>query len=151
MFPPQVRMAKPHVRCPIPECSGYLEEGLVVSHLSSEDVVKYRYFVELSQLDSSTKPCPQCSVFTTLKEHNPIRSEHKYKVLNCAVPRRRRQKSEPGSDDGVVLTLSAPCCRYSAATASSCGASDVTRLGTTGSNAASTEKTTSCYEPGRVS
>lgn len=88
---PQVRMAKPHVRCPIPECSGYLEEGLVVSHLSSEDVVKYRYFVELSQLDSSTKPCPQCSVFTTLKEHNPIRSEHKYKVggagaVNCAVP-----------------------------------------------------------------
>lgn len=78
-------MAKPQVRCPIPECSGYLEEGLVVSHLSSEDVVKYRYFVELSQLDSSTKPCPQCSVFTTLKEHNPIRSEHKYKVGGARV------------------------------------------------------------------
>lgn len=76
----QVLGASTHVRCPLPECNGYLEEGLVVSCLSSEDLVKYRYFVKLSQLDSSTKPCPQCRTFTTLKEHHPGRSEHKYKV-----------------------------------------------------------------------
>ncbi|KAM9339167.1 E3 ubiquitin-protein ligase RNF217 [Symphorus nematophorus] len=81
----QVRIAKPYISCPIPECSGYLEEGVVISHLASEDVAKYRYFLELSQLDSSTKPCPQCSHFTSLKEHNPNRSEHKYKIQcsNC--------------------------------------------------------------------
>uniref|UniRef100_A0A671WYH4 RBR-type E3 ubiquitin transferase n=1 Tax=Sparus aurata TaxID=8175 RepID=A0A671WYH4_SPAAU len=71
--------------CPIPECSGYLEEGMVISHLANDDVAKYRYFLELSQLDSSTKPCPQCSQFTSLKEHHPTRSEHKYKIQcsNC--------------------------------------------------------------------
>ncbi|XP_028996406.1 probable E3 ubiquitin-protein ligase RNF217 [Betta splendens] len=76
----QVRVAKPYISCPIPECSGYLEEGLVISHLATEDVAKYRYFLELSQLDSSIKPCPQCSEFTSLKKHNPNRSEHKYKI-----------------------------------------------------------------------
>lgn len=75
-----MRIAKLHIVCPIPECSGYLEEGVVVSHLANEDVAKYRYFMELSQLDSSTKPCPQCSRFTTLKEHHQNNSEHKYKV-----------------------------------------------------------------------
>ncbi|TKS75961.1 putative E3 ubiquitin-protein ligase RNF217 [Collichthys lucidus] len=81
----QVRVAKSYISCPIPECSGYLEEGEVISHLANEDVAKYRYFLELSQLDSSTKPCPQCSQFTSLKEHNPNRSEHKYKIQcsNC--------------------------------------------------------------------
>lgn len=81
----QVRVAKSYISCPIPECSGYLEEGVVISHLANEDVAKYRYFLELSQLDSSTKPCPQCSQFTSLKEHNPNRSEHKYKIQcsNC--------------------------------------------------------------------
>ncbi|XP_070705418.1 E3 ubiquitin-protein ligase RNF217 [Pempheris klunzingeri] len=80
-----VRLAKSYIRCPIPECSGSLEEGLVISHLADEDVAKYRYFLELSQLDSSTKPCPQCRHFTSLKEHNPIRSEHKFKIQcsNC--------------------------------------------------------------------
>lgn len=76
----QVRGASTRVRCPLPECNGYLEEGSVVSRLSSEDLVRYRYFVELSQLDSSTKPCPQCRTFTMLKEQPPGRSEHKYKV-----------------------------------------------------------------------
>lgn len=76
----QVRVAKAYISCPIPECSGSLEEGVVISHLASEDVAKYRYFLELSQLDSSTKPCPQCSEFTSLKKHNPNRSEQKYKV-----------------------------------------------------------------------
>ncbi|XP_035534067.1 probable E3 ubiquitin-protein ligase RNF217 [Morone saxatilis] len=81
----QVRVAKSYISCPIPECSGYLEEGVVISHLANEDVAKYRYFLELSQLDSSTKPCPQCSQFTSLKEHNPNRSEQKYKIQcsNC--------------------------------------------------------------------
>nr|XP_019947503.1 PREDICTED: probable E3 ubiquitin-protein ligase RNF217 isoform X1 [Paralichthys olivaceus] len=80
----QVRVAKPHISCPIPECSGYLKESVVVSHLTNEDVAKYRYFLELNQLDSSTKPCPQCSGFTSLKKHNN-QSEHKYKIQceNC--------------------------------------------------------------------
>ncbi|XP_060947878.1 probable E3 ubiquitin-protein ligase RNF217 [Limanda limanda] len=81
----QVRVAKPHITCPIPECSGYLKESVVVSHLANEDVAKYRYFLELNQLDSSTKPCPQCSDFTSLKKHNNHKSEHKYKIQcgNC--------------------------------------------------------------------
>ncbi|XP_008311073.1 E3 ubiquitin-protein ligase RNF217 isoform X2 [Cynoglossus semilaevis] len=81
----QVRVAKPYISCPIPECSGYLEEGVVVSHLATEDVAKYRYFLELNKLDSSTKPCPQCSEFTTLNKHNAHHSEHKYKIQcnNC--------------------------------------------------------------------
>ncbi|KAM8831333.1 E3 ubiquitin-protein ligase RNF217 [Spinachia spinachia] len=76
----QVRAAKSYIVCPIPECSGSLEEGLVISHLANEDVAKFRYFLELSQLDSSTKPCPQCSRFTSLKGNNPTPSEHKYKI-----------------------------------------------------------------------
>uniref|UniRef100_A0A4W6ELG8 RBR-type E3 ubiquitin transferase n=1 Tax=Lates calcarifer TaxID=8187 RepID=A0A4W6ELG8_LATCA len=85
MISSQVRVAKPFISCPIPECSGQLEEGVVVSHLASEDVAKYHYFLELNQLDSSTKPCPQCSHFTSLKKHNPHHSEHKYKIQcsNC--------------------------------------------------------------------
>ncbi|TWW69001.1 probable E3 ubiquitin-protein ligase RNF217 isoform X1 [Takifugu flavidus] len=81
----QVRLAKSHINCPIYECRGYLEEGVVISNLSKEDAEKYHYFLELSQLDSSTKPCPQCSQFTTLREHNSNRSEHKYKIQcsNC--------------------------------------------------------------------
>ncbi|CAJ1077634.1 probable E3 ubiquitin-protein ligase RNF217 [Xyrichtys novacula] len=81
----QVRIAKSYISCPIPECSGYLDEGVVVSHLAAEDLAKYRYFLELSQLDSSIKPCPQCSHFTSLKEHNHNRAEHKYKIQcsNC--------------------------------------------------------------------
>ncbi|XP_042359646.1 probable E3 ubiquitin-protein ligase RNF217 isoform X2 [Plectropomus leopardus] len=81
----QVRVAKSYISCPIPECSGYLEEGVVISHLTSDDVAKYRYFLELSQLDSSTKPCPQCSQFTSLKSHSSNRTEHKYKIQcsNC--------------------------------------------------------------------
>ncbi|KAM9355004.1 E3 ubiquitin-protein ligase RNF217 [Pholidichthys leucotaenia] len=81
----QVRVGKAHIRCPMFICRGNLEEGLVISHLTNEEVSKYRYFLELSQLDSSTKPCPQCSHFTSLKMHNANRSEHKYKIQcsNC--------------------------------------------------------------------
>ncbi|XP_038149213.1 probable E3 ubiquitin-protein ligase RNF217 [Cyprinodon tularosa] len=76
----QVREGKVLISCPITECAGSLEEGLMISHLSNEEVAKYRYFLELSQLDSSTKPCPQCSHFTSLKAHSTNRSEHKYKI-----------------------------------------------------------------------
>ncbi|TDH00293.1 hypothetical protein EPR50_G00186940 [Perca flavescens] len=81
----QVRVAKSYISCPIPECSGFLEEGVVISHLANEDVAKYRYFLELSQLDSSTKPCPQCSQFSSLKGNHSNHSEHKYKIQcsNC--------------------------------------------------------------------
>ncbi|KAK6295159.1 hypothetical protein J4Q44_G00343850 [Coregonus suidteri] len=76
----QVRVGRADIVCPITECSGYLEESLVVSHLGSEEVAKYKYFLELSQIDSSTKPCPQCSQFTSLKGRTPSRAEHKYKI-----------------------------------------------------------------------
>lgn len=81
-------MAKSYIGCPIPECSGYLDEGVVISHLANEDVAKYRYFLELSELDSSTKPCPQCSQFTSLKGSDPNHSEHKYKARGGRVRRR---------------------------------------------------------------
>lgn len=77
---PQVRVGRADIMCPITECSGYLEESLVVSHLGSEEVAKYKYFLELSQIDSSTKPCPQCSQFTSLKGRTPSKGDHKYKV-----------------------------------------------------------------------
>ncbi|MEQ2194665.1 hypothetical protein XENOCAPTIV_001138 [Xenoophorus captivus] len=76
----QVRMGKVLIGCPILECTSTLEEGLIISQLSNEEVAKYQYFLELSQLDSSTKPCPQCSHFTSLKANGTNRSEHKYKV-----------------------------------------------------------------------
>lgn len=76
----QVQMAKPSVSCPSPNCTGFLEEGLLLSLMTPEQVARYRYFLELSQLDSLTKPCPQCSQFTSLKTHPPNRSEHKYKI-----------------------------------------------------------------------
>ncbi|KAF7667775.1 hypothetical protein LDENG_00048520 [Lucifuga dentata] len=76
----QVRVGKAYINCPIPECSGSLEEGVLISHLANEDLAKYHYFLELSQLDSSTKPCPQCSYFTSLSKHNANRSEQKYKM-----------------------------------------------------------------------
>ncbi|CDQ57464.1 unnamed protein product [Oncorhynchus mykiss] len=75
-----VRVGRADIVCPITECSGYLEESLVVSHLGSEEVAKYKYFLELSRVDSSTKPCPQCSQFTSLKGRTPSKADHKYKI-----------------------------------------------------------------------
>ncbi|PNJ13725.1 RNF217 isoform 9, partial [Pongo abelii] len=47
------------------------------------DSIKYKYFLELGRIDSSTKPCPQCKHFTTFKKKGhiptPSRSESKYK------------------------------------------------------------------------
>ncbi|XP_016144847.1 probable E3 ubiquitin-protein ligase RNF217 [Sinocyclocheilus grahami] len=80
---PQVHVGRAHLVCPITECSGFLEDSLVISNLSSEELTKYKYFLELSRLDSSTKPCPQCSLFTSLKDHSQqtsTKSEHKYKI-----------------------------------------------------------------------
>lgn len=79
----KVHAGRSELVCPITECSGFLEESLVISHLSSEELTKYKYFLELSRLDSSTKPCPQCSLFTSLKGHGQqtsTKTEHKYKV-----------------------------------------------------------------------
>nr|AAI54341.1 Si:ch211-208c9.4 protein [Danio rerio] len=79
----QVHVGRAHLVCPITECSGFLEENLVISHLTSEELAKYKYFLELSQLDSSTKPCPQCSLFTSLRgrsQQSSTKSEHKYKI-----------------------------------------------------------------------
>ncbi|XP_042634046.1 probable E3 ubiquitin-protein ligase RNF217 isoform X2 [Cyprinus carpio] len=79
----QVHVGRAHLVCPITECSGFLEDSLVISHLSSEELAKYKYFLELSRLDSSTKPCPQCSLFTSLKgrsQQTSTKSEHKYKI-----------------------------------------------------------------------
>ncbi|XP_057678598.1 probable E3 ubiquitin-protein ligase RNF217 [Corythoichthys intestinalis] len=76
----QVQEAKASIRCPISECSGMLENAAVESWLGPEDVLRYRYFLELSQLDSSTKPCPRCRRFTSLERASPARSEQKYKI-----------------------------------------------------------------------
>ncbi|XP_050995495.1 probable E3 ubiquitin-protein ligase RNF217 isoform X1 [Labeo rohita] len=79
----QVHVGRALLVCPITECSGFLEESLVISNLSSEELAKYKYFLELSRLDSSTKPCPQCSLFTSLKGRNQqtaTKIEHKYKI-----------------------------------------------------------------------
>ncbi|KAM6964888.1 E3 ubiquitin-protein ligase RNF217-like [Aplochiton taeniatus] len=76
----QVRLGRSDIICPITECSGFLEESVVVSYLANDEVAKYRYFLELGQLDTSTKPCPQCSQFTSLKTRTPSRAEQKYKI-----------------------------------------------------------------------
>ncbi|XP_077443634.1 E3 ubiquitin-protein ligase RNF217 isoform X2 [Stigmatopora argus] len=76
----QVQEAKVSIRCPISECSGMLENGAVVSRLADEDLLRYRYFSELSQLDADTKPCPRCGRFTSLGRASPALSEHKYKI-----------------------------------------------------------------------
>ncbi|XP_066533650.1 probable E3 ubiquitin-protein ligase RNF217 [Hoplias malabaricus] len=79
----QVLVGRTDIVCPITECSGYLEESEVVAHLAAEELAKYKYFLELNRLDSSTKPCPQCSLFTSLKgrgQQAPSKVEHKYKI-----------------------------------------------------------------------
>ncbi|KAL7888498.1 hypothetical protein AOLI_G00034720 [Acnodon oligacanthus] len=79
----QVIVGRTDIICPITECSGFLEESVVVAHLATEELAKYKYFLELSRLDSSTKPCPQCSLFTSLKGRGlqgSGKAEHKYKV-----------------------------------------------------------------------
>lgn len=80
---PQVVSGLAEIVCPIPECSGYLAESVVLAHLASEHVAKYKYFLELGRLDSGTKTCPKCSLFTSLKGRGqPVQNkdEPKFKV-----------------------------------------------------------------------
>ncbi|XP_039604337.1 probable E3 ubiquitin-protein ligase RNF217 [Polypterus senegalus] len=80
----QVQLGQVSVKCPITECNEHLEESTVVAHLPNDEVLKYRYFLELSRVDSSTKPCPQCKHFTTFKSrstiYTPSKSESKFKI-----------------------------------------------------------------------
>ncbi|XP_074043597.1 E3 ubiquitin-protein ligase RNF217 [Macrotis lagotis] len=80
----QVQLGQAEIKCPITECNEYLEETTVLYNLPHEDVIKYKYFLELSRIDSSTKPCPQCKHFTTYKKKGhgpaPIKLENKYKI-----------------------------------------------------------------------
>lgn len=101
----------------------------MISNLSKEDVAKYHYFVELSQLDSSTKPCPQCSLFTTLKEHNSNRSEHKFKVRSG---HRRRSTFHLLHCYKIEHMLFFPSYRSNVAIANSCGALNATPHGIMG-------------------
>ncbi|XP_032877091.1 probable E3 ubiquitin-protein ligase RNF217 isoform X2 [Amblyraja radiata] len=84
----QVQLGRAEIKCPITECSEYMDESTVISNLPRDDIVKYSYFLELSRMDSSTKPCPQCKHFTTwrLKSNipNPTKSENKFKI-QCPV------------------------------------------------------------------
>lgn len=84
----QVVSGLAEIMCPIPECSGYLAESVVLAHLASENVAKYKYFLELGRLDSGTKTCPKCSLFTSLNGRGqPVQSkdEPKYKVAQIFV------------------------------------------------------------------
>ncbi|XP_041509310.1 probable E3 ubiquitin-protein ligase RNF217 [Microtus oregoni] len=80
----QVQLGQVEIKCPITECFEFLEETTVVYNLTHEDSIKYKYFLELGRIDSSTKPCPQCKHFTTFKKKGhiptPSRSESRYKI-----------------------------------------------------------------------
>lgn len=77
----QVQVGQVEIKCPITECFEFLEETTVIYNLTHEDSIKYKYFLELGRIDSSTKPCPQCKHFTTFKKKGhiptPSRSENK--------------------------------------------------------------------------
>ncbi|XP_069743005.1 E3 ubiquitin-protein ligase RNF217 isoform X2 [Narcine bancroftii] len=87
-FSNQVQLGRAEIKCPITECSKYMDESTVISNLPRDDIVKYSYFLELSRVDSSTKPCPHCKHFTTFKRknniQNPTKSENKFKI-QCPV------------------------------------------------------------------
>uniref|UniRef100_A0A4W3I9P8 RBR-type E3 ubiquitin transferase n=1 Tax=Callorhinchus milii TaxID=7868 RepID=A0A4W3I9P8_CALMI len=80
----QVQLGRAEIKCPITECSEELGESTVLSNLPRDDIVKYSYFLELSRVDSTTKPCPQCKHFTTFRRKgnipNPSKSESKFKI-----------------------------------------------------------------------
>nr|XP_033793074.1 probable E3 ubiquitin-protein ligase RNF217 [Geotrypetes seraphini] len=80
----QVQLSQAEIKCPITECSEHLEETTVLYNLPHDDIIKYKYFLELSRMDSSTKPCPQCKHFTTFKRKGhiptPAKSENKFKI-----------------------------------------------------------------------
>lgn len=68
----QVQLGQVEIKCPITECFEFLEETTVIYNLTHEDSIKYKYFLELGRIDSSTKPCPQCKHFTTFKKKGHI-------------------------------------------------------------------------------
>ncbi|XP_066850428.1 E3 ubiquitin-protein ligase RNF217 isoform X2 [Anser cygnoides] len=80
----QVQLGQADIKCPITECSEHLDETTILYNLPHEDIIKYKYFLELSRVDSSTKPCPQCKHFTTFRRRGhiptPAKLENKYKI-----------------------------------------------------------------------
>ncbi|XP_068087556.1 E3 ubiquitin-protein ligase RNF217 [Hyperolius riggenbachi] len=80
----QVQLGQVEIKCPITECNKHLDESTVLYSLPHDDIIKYKYFLELSRMDSSTKPCPQCKHFTTFnrKSHIPTstKSENRFKI-----------------------------------------------------------------------
>ncbi|NXY64299.1 RN217 ligase, partial [Callaeas wilsoni] len=80
----QVHLGQVDIKCPITECSEHLDETTVLYNLPHDDIIKYKYFLELSRIDSSTKPCPQCKHFTTFRRRGhiptPAKLENKYKI-----------------------------------------------------------------------
>ncbi|KAG8444271.1 hypothetical protein GDO86_009454 [Hymenochirus boettgeri] len=80
----QVQLGQAEIRCPITECNKHLDESTILYSLPHDDIIKYKYFLDLSRMDSSTKPCPQCKHFTTFKHKshipNPTKSENKFKI-----------------------------------------------------------------------
>lgn len=87
-FHMQVQLGQVDIKCPITECSEHLDETTVLYNLPHDDIIKYKYFLELSRIDSSTKPCPQCKHFTTFRRRGhiptPAKLENKYKVSMLA-------------------------------------------------------------------
>ncbi|XP_063773335.1 E3 ubiquitin-protein ligase RNF217 [Pseudophryne corroboree] len=80
----QVQLGQVEIKCPITECNKHLDESTILYSLPHDDIIKYKYFLELSRMDSSTKPCPQCKRFTTFKRKshipNPSKFENKFKI-----------------------------------------------------------------------
>ncbi|KAH0622279.1 hypothetical protein JD844_024445 [Phrynosoma platyrhinos] len=79
-----VQVGQADIPCPITECSEHLDETTVLFNLPHDDIIKYKYFLELGRIGSSTKPCPQCKHFTTFRKRGhipaPTKMENKYKV-----------------------------------------------------------------------
>lgn len=80
----QVQVGQADIQCPITECSEHLDETTVLYNLPHDDIIKYKYFLELGRIGSSTKPCPQCKHFTTFRRRGhiptPTKMENKYKI-----------------------------------------------------------------------
>ncbi|XP_043929818.1 probable E3 ubiquitin-protein ligase RNF217 [Protopterus annectens] len=80
----QVYLGQAQIKCPITECKELLDEMLIVSNLRHDEIVKYKYFLELSRMDMNTKPCPQCKHFTVFENRGhfptPTKIENKYKI-----------------------------------------------------------------------
>ncbi|MEE6475577.1 hypothetical protein FKM82_010805 [Ascaphus truei] len=80
----QVQLGQVEMKCPITECNKHLDETTILYSLPHNDIIKYKYFLEIGRMDSSTKPCPQCKHFTTFRRKGhipaPTKSENKFKI-----------------------------------------------------------------------